>query len=198
MANPAMENVKPMKVKYAVMNINGSVQEIDPKCLLFERNPDHRELFNYHMDVARLEMLNAKNSTGGTSSSLMNKLNAKKIKELKEKILKKPEESKEVYVERPIDELLSFINGEDAAKDMKETKRNKKKIKKNKKNNEASTSKSKEHVSTEEDFDPAMVAAVDRFWPCSSHVFFFLDIGAGDLWWWSGVLPESGRPPPRG
>jgi hypothetical protein len=33
-------------------------------------------------------MLNAKNSTGGTSSRLMNKLNANKIKELKEKILK--------------------------------------------------------------------------------------------------------------
>jgi hypothetical protein len=36
------------------MNINGSVQEIDPKCLLFEGNPHTRELFNYHMDVAKV------------------------------------------------------------------------------------------------------------------------------------------------
>ncbi|WJX71239.1 hypothetical protein P8452_55252 [Trifolium repens] len=143
------------------------------------------------MDVAKLEMLNAKNSTGGTSSRLMNKLNANKIKELKEKILKKTEESKEVYIERPIDELVSFINGEDAAKDIKDTKQNKKNKKKkknkNKKNNEAmiieesstcedhvtieEDSTSKDPVTVQEDFDPAMIAATDRL---VVHCFDFL------------------------
>ncbi|PNX85464.1 hypothetical protein L195_g041533, partial [Trifolium pratense] len=148
---------------------DGSFEEINEKFIFkapsnFEgKTHDQEELLNFNENLAKVQMLNDSiNKNNGTSLRLLNKLKANKLGELKEKMkLKEPEEPREVYNERTVDELAAFINGEDITKDIKETKRNKKKKKKNKNKKDNEASNSKDTVTPEDDYDRAMIEAID-------------------------------------
>ncbi|KMT16360.1 hypothetical protein BVRB_3g055070 isoform A [Beta vulgaris subsp. vulgaris] len=92
-----------------------------------------REIFNLPDDLTEEEKLEPlKNVTDDPRIRLLNRLYARKRKELKEREQKKNIEAEEEHVdERSVDDLLSFINGEDkeskGAKTGKSKKKNRRK-----------------------------------------------------------------------
>ncbi|XP_039684295.1 SKP1-like protein 21 isoform X2 [Medicago truncatula] len=100
-----------------------------------------REIFHLPDDLTEEEKLEPlKNTTDDPRIRLLNRLYAKKRKELKERGRLKNVELEEEHVdERSVDDLLSFINGNDADSKVSKTSKNKKKNRRKKEQKKSSS-----------------------------------------------------------
>ncbi|XP_027188035.1 SKP1-like protein 21 [Cicer arietinum] len=101
-----------------------------------------REIFHLPDDLTEEEKLEPlRNSTDDPRIRLLNRLYAKKRKELKERErLKNVELEEERVDERSVDDLLSFINGDDADPKVSKPSKNKKKNRRKKEQQKSSSS----------------------------------------------------------
>ncbi|CAL0315071.1 unnamed protein product [Lupinus luteus] len=110
-----------------------------------------RDIFHIPDDLTEEEKLEPlKNITDDPRIRLLNRLYAKKRKELKEREKLKNVEAEERVDERSVDDLLSFINGKDSDQKGSKTSKNKKKNRRKKEQQKNSSLKEASELNKEE------------------------------------------------
>ncbi|KAI5444234.1 hypothetical protein KIW84_012742, partial [Lathyrus oleraceus] len=186
MSSVAKENEESEKKAYLVFELeDGSIEEVEEEAIfkevsrriLEEQTPEEiSRIIDLCENITKEKKLEPDTNkiTDDPRMRLLNKLHAKKEKELKEKMnFKDDEVVKESKEEPSVDDLLSFINGNDEggarkAKKKKKTKRTKCHSSKNANEDSNEKSTSQDHATTpkdelsEDDFDPALKEKLDR------------------------------------